>query len=279
MNVYALLVLLLAPSVSIEVQGHRGARALRPENTLVAFDYALSLGVQVLELDLAVTADQRLVVFHDLRIGPKRCAPLKAPLTIAKASLKQVQALDCGSLPNPRFPKQRPAPGERIPTLEQVFELVARSKHPGASSVHFNIETKMVPGRPDLTPAPEAFARLVVAAVRKARLEERAVVQSFDQRSLLAVAEQAPEIRRALLVAENNLDHVAAARGAKATIVSPHHLWITAEDVKRMHAAGLRVVPWTANTPRAWARLVELGVDGIISDDPAALIKWLAAPR
>lgn len=268
---------LCAPS--FEVQGHRGARAVLPENTIPAFDYALKVGVDVLELDLAVTADDHLVVIHDPVISPERCLdvggkPLSAGIPVRSVTLARVKQLDCGTLPHTRFPKQQAQPGTRIPTLDEVFAHVKASKHPAAKAVRFNIETKGVPGLPELTPTAEKFAELLVQAIDRAGVRERVIVQSFDQRTLLAMADRAPEITRALLTAENLIDHVAAAKAAKAQIISPHHLWITADDVKRMHAAGLKVVPWTANTPSAWARLKRLGVDGIISDDPEALMKW-----
>ncbi len=260
----------------IEVQGHRGARAVRPENTLVGFKYALGAGVDVLELDLGVTSDDQLVVLHDPAVSPKRCTTggkkLPASIPVRSLTLAAIRAFDCGSLPHARFPRQERVPGAGIPTLAEVFALAK-----GHPKVGFNIETKLVPGHPGAAPPPERFAELVVAAIRAAGVVERTTVQSFDQRTLQAVARLEPKIRRVLLVAENHIDHVAVAKAAQASIVSPNHRWIVKADVERMHAAGLKVVPWTINTPESWARLVEMGVDGIITDDPAALVAWLKA--
>ena len=268
------LLLLTAPALAgIEVQGHRGARAERPENTLPAFAYALEVGVDVLELDLGVTRDDRLVVLHDRFVNPERCAPVRAPMRVRDHDLATLQTLDCGTAAHPRFPKQTPVPGARIPTLEAVFALAKGHR------VGFNIETKLVPGRPADTVSAARFAELVVAAVRAAGMVERTTVQSFDQRTLQAVAKLEPKLRRVLLVSDNLIDHVAAAKAATASVVSPHHEWITAADVARLHAAGLQVIPWTVNTPEGWARMVELGVDGIITDDPGALIPWLRARK
>jgi glycerophosphoryl diester phosphodiesterase len=289
MTLTTLMVLMLAapptqtsPTQTIEVQGHRGARAVLPENTLPAFDHALEVGVEVLELDLGVTKDDRLVVLHDPAIDPVLCLDAKgqrlaAPIPVRTLTLTEVKGFDCGTLKNPRFPKQASRPGTRIPTLEEVFAHVKASKHPAAKTVHFNIETKIVPGKPAETPDPKAFAQRVVDAVRAAGMVERTVLQSFDQRTLIAAAAMEPKMRRAILISENHIDHVAAAKAAQASIVSPNHLWITAPDVERMHAAGLRVAPWTVNTPDGWARMVELKVDSIITDDPKALIAWLRA--
>lgn len=274
------LMLMTAKPPAIEVQGHRGARASRPENTLPAFEYALSVGADVLELDLVVTADDRLVVFHDPFINPELClgpkgAPIKTPPPIRSLSLAEVQAYDCGTLPNPRFPKQERAPGARIPALEQVFELVKNTKHAAGKKVRFNIETKSVPALPDLAPPPEKFASLVVTAVKNAGFLDRTVVQSFDHRTLIAAKKLEPRLEIAALISDNFVDHVAVAKSIGAKIVSPDKLWITKDAVKALHDAGIRVIPWTANSTDEWRALIELGVDGIITDDPAGLIEFL----
>ncbi len=266
---------MLVTATPIEVQGHRGARAVRPENTLAAFEYALGVGVDTLELDLAVTKDDVVVVSHDPHLTPERCLGpkgiiLATPVAIRELSLEQVKAYDCGSLKNPRFPRQVLAPA-KIPTLDEVFALVKASKRP----VHFNLETKIFPAHPELTPEPKEFAELVVASVRRHGMVARTIVQSFDYRTLEAVKEIAPKLRIAMLQPDGLVPLVPVAKALRAEIVSPHHEWILKADVDALHAAGVRVVPWTANDEAAWARLLDLGVDGIITDDPAALITYL----
>lgn len=266
--------------MATQVQGHRGARAVRPENTLPAFLYAAELGVDVLEMDLAVTADGHIVVSHDPYIDAALCLDgegrrIEHGPAIQSLTLAEVKRYDCGSLPNARFPRQQAHPRTPIPTLDEVFTWAAG--HPQGRSVRFNLEVKLVPGRPTLTPTPAAFAEALARLIRAHKLEARVVVQCFDQALLLEMAAQAPSITRALLTAENRLDYVAAAKAAKAQIVSPHHLWITAADVAQMHAAGLKVIPWTLNAEEDWRRALDLGVDGIISDDPARLMAFLKA--
>ena len=268
------------PPRTIEVQGHRGARALRPENTLPGFAYALDGGVDVLELDLVVTKDDELVVMHDLELNPILCtgpdgAPAPVGFKVRQHPRRMLRAFDCGRRRNPRFPRQRPVPQTHIPTLDEVFELVARSKAPAAAKVRFNIEAKRLPGRTDLAPSPTRFAALIVKAIEARGLVERCILQSFDHRVLVAAKRLAPRLRTSALIGETRPDLVAVARAAGAELVSPNHEWITAEDVSALHAAGIGVVPWTANSETAWARLVELGVDGVITDDPAALIAYL----
>ena len=274
----------VAQAKSIEVQGHRGARAMRPENTLPAFQYALEQGVDTLELDLGVTKDNVLVLSHDPLVSPVICVGPdgKAPagdLAIHSLTLKEVQAFDCGKLQNPRFPAQQPIPGTRMPTLDEVFDLVASSPLPAAKTVQFNIETKIVPRETDRTPSPEAFAKLLVAAIQKRKLTSRVVIQSFDHRSLVAAKKIDPKQRIALLVGDSLPDWPALIKATKAEIISPNLNWITPATVAAAHKAGAKVIPWTANTPEEWDYLVASDVDGIISDDPAALIAYLKVKK
>ncbi|MCS7023874.1 MAG: glycerophosphodiester phosphodiesterase [Bryobacteraceae bacterium] len=254
----------------ILVHGHRGARAVRPENTLPAFEYAIAAGVDVLELDLAVTRDNVLVVSHDPVMNLTYCSgPEGAKRTIREMTFAELQQWDCGSKVNPEFPNQQPAPGARVPSLEQVLKLAARGRF------DFNIETKIFKDRPQLTPSPEEFARLLAEALRKHSVVSRTIVQSFDYRTLHAMKKILPEVRLAALYAGPPKSFVAIAREAGAGIVSPHHLLVTAEQVEEAHAAGLQVVPWTANTERDWERLIRAKVDAIITDDPARLLAFL----
>src|SRR5579872_86894 len=162
---------------TILVYGHRGARAMRPENTIPAFEYAIDAGVDALELDMAVTADGVLVVSHDPLLQPPVCNGPGTP-TIHQLKFAELARWDCGAVRNPKYPKQTPIPGTRMPTLDSVFELAARG------NFDFDIETKIFRDKPALAPSPEEFVRLVLAEVRKHRLERRVILQSFDFRTL-----------------------------------------------------------------------------------------------
>jgi glycerophosphoryl diester phosphodiesterase len=256
-------------AAEIQVHGHRGARAVLPENTLPAFEYAIAAGADAIELDLAVTRDNVLVVSHDPTLNPAICTSPGGSPVIRQLTLAELRRWDCGSLRHPEFPRQNPVPGARIPTLEEVLALAARG------DFLFNIETKLPAGKPELAPPPEEFARLVVEAVRRQRLESRVMVQSFDFRTLHATKKLAPEIPLAALYSRDDRDFVSVAREAGAEIVAPHYSLVTADRVRAAHEAGLRVIPWTANEEPLWARLVAAGVDGIITDDPAGLIDYL----
>ena len=145
----------------------------------------------------------------------------------------------------------------------------------GRGPIRFNIEIKSFPKRPSWRAPPERFAELVWQAIRRHRLDERAMVQSFDFRVLHAMYKLAPEIRLAALYVGPPKSFLAIARQAGTSIVAPHRALVTQARVRAAHAAGVAVVPWTANRPAAWKRLVAAQVDAIITDDPAALIAYL----
>lgn len=253
----------------VEVQGHRGARARRPENTIPAFEYAISQGVDVLELDMNVTKDGVLVVSHDPVLHPPVCSGPVPRANIHDLTLAQVREWDCGKIQNPGFATQQPIPGTKMPTLDEVFNLAPKG------NFQFNIETKITEKKPELAPPPDEFVRLVLAAVKAHHLESRVTLQSFDFRTLHEMKKIAPEIRRVALYSGPVKDFVQIAQEAEADIVSPEFHLVTPEQVEAAHKAGLRVIPWTPDKPEDWDRLIAAGVDGIITDDPASLIEHL----
>ena len=270
-GLFCLAILCMAQNAprKILVHGHRGARALRPENTLPAFEYAIAQGVDALELDMAVTKDNVLVVSHDPLLHPPVCSGPVPEATIHQLTLAQVKEWDCGRVQNPAFPRQQAIPGTRMPTLDEVFNLAPKGKF------LFNIETKIFADHPELTPSPEEFVRLVLVQVRKHHLESRVILQSFDFRTLHAMKIAAPEIALSALYSGDPKDFTAIAKEAGAGIISPEFHLVTPEQVRAAHAAGLQVVPWTADTPEDWDRLIAAGVDAIISDDPAGVLQRL----
>jgi glycerophosphoryl diester phosphodiesterase len=254
----------------ILVHGHRGARARRPENTLPAFQYAIEQGVDALEMDMAVTKDNVIVISHDPILHGPVCTGPKESSVIHELTLAEVRQWDCGAVRNPRFPAQQAMPGTRMPTLDDVFQLAGRGHF------DYNIETKSFPDKPEYTPSPEQFVRLVLEKIRQYRLEKRIILQSFDFRTLVAMRKLAPEIRLSVLTQADQRDFPAIAKEAgHAEIVSPELRLVTPAKVAAAHAAGLQVVPWTANARPEWDKLIEAKVDAIISDDPAELIAYL----
>jgi glycerophosphoryl diester phosphodiesterase len=240
----------------ILVHGHRGARAVMPENTIPAFEHAISVGADVLELDVVVTKDSIPVVSHDPVLNPKICKGPAGTRVVREMTLDELRQWDCGG---------------KVPTLDEVLSLSPKGRF------EFNVETKIRADQPHLAPPPDEFVRLVLDVIRKHKLESRVILQSFDFRTLQAIKRMAPEIRRSALYEAGGRSFVSIAGQAEAGIVSPHYSLVTAPKVKAAHDAGLQVVPWTANTSEDWDGLIEAKVDAIITDDPAALIKHLRA--
>lgn len=276
-NLLASLLLFSVPAMAIDLQGHRGARGLLPENTLPAFERAIALGVTTVELDVGVTRDAVVVVHHDRTLNPDLARGpdgqwVRAPApTIYSLSFAELQRYDVGRIrPGSeyfsRFKEQKPVDGTRIPKLEDVLKLDAK--------VRFNIETKISPEAPHETLAPEPFARALIAEVRKAGVEQRTTIQSFDFRILKVVEREAPEIATAYLTSKRYPDPARVAE-AGARVWSPDFSVLNEETVKKAKILRLRIVPWTVNEPGDIARVLDMGVDGIISDYPDRVLAEL----
>ncbi len=261
--------MLLPAAATILVHGHRGARARRPESTIPAFRYAIEAGVDALESDMAVTKDGVIVMSHDPILEPPVCTGPVPKAIIHQLTLKEVKEWDCGAVQNPKFPTQQTVPGSRMPTLDELLDLAP------LGHFDFNIETKSFPDKPELTPDPETFVRMVLQKIREHKVERRVILQSFDFRTLRAMHKIDPSIRLAALTENDPRDFVTIAKEADAGIISPHYNLVTPGKVAEAHKAGLQVVVWTANTPDVWDKLIAANVDAIISDDPAELIRYL----
>ncbi len=253
------------PPAELDVQGHRGCRGLLPENSMAAFARAIELGVTTLELDLQSTRDRVLVVHHDQRLDPERCVhddgrPL-APTPLRDLAYRDLADIQCGRLPHPLFPEQRSVPESRIPRFEQVLALAAGAPY----AVRLNVEIKMQDEKLGI-PVDE-FARLVVETVREHRLQARTTVQSFHPPALLAVRALDRDMPTAILARKRRC-YGRLLRESRADILSPRFDRLTRRAVRRMHARGIPVVPWTVNEPEDIRRMIAWGVDGIISDYP-----------
>jgi glycerophosphoryl diester phosphodiesterase len=298
-----------APRAPFDVQGHRGARGLLPENTLPAFRRALELGVSTLEIDTGVTADGIVIVSHNRRLsaevclgpGGERLAEGAAPL-LRDLTLAEVRRFDCGSI-NPsrqRFPEppRRNLPGTPMPTLVEVFALAAEID----PQARFNIEMKVDPGADETVPL-ESFVAALVDLIVEHGLVERTTIQSFDWRALELVKKQRPELTTAGLLSPRtlagggpspwlnglsleaaggtSLDLLNDARGY-VDVFSPYWRQVTpgargylGNTVEELQAAGFPVIPWTVNSPRRIDKMLDLGIDGLISDYPDRLLQIL----
>lgn len=309
-KVFLSLTTLLAasPAIAFDLQGHRGARGLSPENTIPAFATALSLGVTTLEFDVNLNKDGKLVVGHDPVLLPhlarldNKWIAAPGPV-IWQSTAEEIRRYDVGRLdPASRYgqtyPEQKAVDGTRMPLLEQVFALVAKS---GNTAVRFNIETKLNPAKPDESAPPEQFAAALVKAIRDGGMAQRASIQSFDWRTLKAAAVLAPEIPRVHLTIEGTTsDNVqrgqpsaspwmggldaddytstpALVKAAGGQVWSPFWRNVTPELVAEAQKLGLQVIPWTVNDPAEMERQIGMKVDGLISDYPDRLRRVMQA--
>ena len=289
---------------ALDIEAHRGGRALFPENTLASFANALSMGVDTLELDVGVTRDGVLVISHERGLNPDLARGadgnyIAAPgIPFVRLSLEEVKQFDVGQIrPGStyaaQFPDQHAVPGTRIPTLKELIDLVRRS---GDRHVRLNIETKIDPNHPDESPPPERFVTLLLDLLRSEKFQDRVMVQSFDWRTLQLVQKLAPEIPTVYLTVQSGRDPTVFAdkasewtagfnpaehggsiprtiKAAGGAVWSPYVRDLTPALMAESHALGLKVVVWTANQPEDIAHLIDMGADGVISDRPDILRK------
>jgi glycerophosphoryl diester phosphodiesterase len=266
-----------------DLQGHRGARGLRPENSVPGFITALSLGVTSLELDVVLTKDKKVIVSHEPWVSAEICwsedstsiqkvDELKR-YNVYQLTYREIQSFDCGSKPNPQFPEQTKIPSSK-PLLRDV--IVASEdfiKSYSQYEVDYNIEIKSLPaGDNKFHPAPEEFSDLVYQVIDQYLPWDRVVIQSFDFRVLKYWHKKYPHVRLAALV--EKLPSPRAAReklktlGFNPSVYSPEVVLLDKETVSLMHQKKIRVIPWTVNEPEVMKRLKSWGVDGIITDYP-----------
>ena len=273
---------------NIQLQGHRGARGLFPENTLEGFVETLAIGVDVLEMDVGLTVDRQVVVTHDPSLNPDiaRTAggawlagpgPMIGSVTHEALLAYDVGRIRPGSAYAGSFPDQAPHDGARIPGLAEVIGL--------DPEIRFDIELKTFPLHPEWTASPGEMADAVLAVLDATGAAGRATVQSFDWRGLRHLRACRPDLTLSWLTRSStgaetrpwwdgpdpsdyggSVPRAVAAEGG--TVWAPEHGDLTAELVAEAHGLGLQVVPWTVNRPDDMRRLIGFGVDGLISDRP-----------
>jgi glycerophosphoryl diester phosphodiesterase len=273
---------------SVEVHGHRGCRGLRPENTLPAFLHALSLGVDVLELDVVISADNQVVVSHEPWFNPQICLdPEGQPIenspsprvNLYQLSYATIRRYDCGLRRHPGFPEQISEPAYK-PLLQEVFAALAEAtRQIGRPPVRYSIEIKSSPAGDNVFhPEPSVFSSLVFAELQAAQVLPRTTVLSFDPRILRAVHQLDAELGTCLLL-EDDLPWPVSIQllGFVPTVLGPDFNTVTSEAVQQLRTSfpRLRLVPWTVNRVQDIQRIQALGVDGITTDYPDRLISLL----
>jgi glycerophosphoryl diester phosphodiesterase len=292
-----------AVPTAFDLQGHRGARGLRPENTLPSFEAAFDVGVSSVETDLHLTADGVVVLCHD---------PLMEGAPVRGLSLAELRRHRLDRNPDPaRFPGQsadvpelgRAFAAERgfgpyaAPALADLFDFAAAyAGEPGrragktdaqrqrVARVRFDLELKRVPFFPETIrdgfdgSGPGLLEQRVVEAVRAAGVVGRALVRSFDNRCVRLLRVLEPGLTGAVLIADAApADPVAFVRAAGGQVYCPSYWVLDEGQVRQVRSAGLRVVPWTVNDPEHMRRLLDWGVDGLTTDYPDRLAALLDA--
>lgn len=267
-----------------DVEGHRGARGLAPENVLESFLAAFAAGVTGVELDVRLTADGHVVVWHDPTLQADKCLSDQGLVgaRVDELTLAQLQSVDVGTLTLPAFPDQQPAPGARISTLRDLLADCADV----APHVWWTIELKVDPRDPRERATRRQLVGGVLEAIHEGGIAERSFVHSFDWAVLDLARELDPTLLRSALAVvgqtyrqgsewlgsvrweDHGDDLPGAAAAVGAQVVSPHFSSCDGRFVERAHALGLGVLPWTVNEPDDLRRMIEIGVDGLVTDYP-----------
>ena len=287
------------------VIGHRGAAGLAPENTLAAFSKALDIGVDGVELDVQLSADGIAVVYHDFQLNPditrtaggewleRGNTPCVKALRLAELKRYDVGRLKPDTTYSNRYPDQEPVAGERIPTLQEVIFLLKGAED---HKTQLWIEIKTSPEEPEVSQSPEPVTDAVVAILRKEAFLSRTIILSFDWRALVHVQKTAPEIPTAYLspigtrwvsvrpgepgpaqwtagidVGEFNGSLPRAVKAAGGRYWAPNHMTINPDLVQDAHGLGLKVIVWTPDSGQLMQGLMQMGVDGIMTNRPDIL--------
>ena len=266
------------PPRTLDLQGHRGARGLAPENSLRAFETALSFPeVTTLELDVVISKDHKVVVSHEPWMNPTICVTdsimndsIGRAMNLYQMTLEEIQKYDCGMAQHPDFPEQKSGSSFK-PSLKQVLEFTAND-WPG-----FNIETKTSPkGDGVYHPGPVKFAEILAAELKEmdaaypeVDLMRKVTIQSFDVRTLRAFRKMHLGVKLSLLTDKNTSpDELMDELGFPVDVFSPREDLVTGEMINWCHFRQISVIPWTVNDTARMQELVDMGVDGLISDYP-----------
>ena len=292
--------------------GHRGAAGLAPENTLSSFMRAIEIEVDCIELDVLMTADGELVVHHGFRLNPNiartangKWLPNALTPAIKTLPLVELKTYDVGRI-NPdtpfanRHPQQQPLDGERIPTLGEVIDLL---KKKAGKKIKLCIEIKTSPQKPELTPTPEIISDAVVDLLDKERILDRAFIFSFDWRSLLHIQKIAPDLQIVFLSStsmrhntirigmpgpsewtagldvddyDGSIPRLVKAAGGRYW--GPKYNQVMSFEIEEAHRIGINVFVWTVDRKRDMLKLIDKGVDGIITNRPDILKSILNEP-
>jgi glycerophosphoryl diester phosphodiesterase len=252
--------------IKVQIHGHRGSRGDFPENTLSAFKHSIENNIEFIELDLQITKDDEIVIYHDKNINTEICNGVSRP--IKELLLKEIKDYDCGSKKNINFPNQQTVPLEKIPTFIEFINMV-QSQYKN-KKIKMNIEIKTEKSL-DTDSEVYHFSNTLIKLLHKYNITGDVIVQSFDVRALKYVKEIDSTITRSYLIEEKlpNIDIlINTSKKLGVKIISPDYKLIDKKIVKKLQENGFEVLPWTINDISALKQNIEYGVDGIITDYP-----------
>lgn len=275
-----------------DIQGHRGCRGLYPENTLAGFKYAMEeIGVDTLELDVGITKDMVLVVNHDTYLNPDRTMKegefIQEKIYIKDLTLSEIKEYSVGRLRNRfSFYKQKQIDDEKMPTLQEVIDLVKEYNSQSKKQVKLNVETKYNILAPEETHPPEDFVRLLLEIIEANNIESIISIQSFYWKTIMDIKEKAPNIKTVALLSNARLKDLDWFNGLNpdnydsfgefiqasgADSLSMNYKDISENQIHEVQYLGIKVIPYTVNDAPTMRHYIELGVDGIITDYPDLL--------
>ncbi|KMQ65091.1 glycerophosphodiester phosphodiesterase [Chryseobacterium angstadtii] len=291
---------------SFDNQAHRGGKSLYPENTVPAMKNALKMNVTTLEMDLAITKDKKVILSHDAFLSPELITKQDGTYIpedsgfyykIYEIPYAKIQTFDVGLKKLKNYPDQKKMKAQKPLFSEVIDACEAYSRELNRPLPFYNIETKTRPFSDHIFhPEPKEFVDLMMKIIVEKRIQDRVIIQSFDPRTLEIIHKEYPKIMTALLVEKvddkkltqqrfhfQNIpvakfkqypDHLSGVAGDMKflsfipTIYSPDHTLVTPQMIQECHALGMKVIPWTVNTKERLKELKEMGIDGVISDDP-----------
>jgi glycerophosphoryl diester phosphodiesterase len=275
-----------------DLQGHRGCRGLRPENTLEAFKHALELGVTTLEMDTVITKDRIPVVSHDRALNPQKTRIngtfITEEILIKDLTYEELSQYDVGVMRSDYdWPRQKEIPGAKIPRLEDVFVLVKEYEELQDRKIMLNIETKISPGALEESFSPEEFVDILLELIEEYEMEDRVIIQSFYWKTIMLAKEKNTSVKTAALLTSSRMfstkwlnglrfasfgfDVGKLVKASGAVFFSPSYSDCSDKWIESAHDQGLPVIPWTINDKETMKDFIEKGVDGIITDYPDIL--------
>ncbi|MDB5019737.1 MAG: glycerophosphodiester phosphodiesterase [Pedobacter sp.] len=282
-RVYLFLTLALlslsAAAQKFDLQGHQGARGLMPENTIEGMLKALDFGVTTLDMDAVITKDRQVVLSHEpyfnneISLTPEgKEITLKdqKKYNIFQMDYEQVKKFDVGSKVNRRFPGQQKFKAYK-PLLAEVIDSVeAYVKKKKLKKPTYTIETSLIrKGDVEFQPEASEFVELIMDVVKDKKLSKRVVIQSLDIRTLQYLHAKYPKIKTSLMIDEKvELEENIKTLGFTPTVYSPYYVLVGKGLVERCHELGIKIIPWTVNSSKQMKYLMDLGVDGLVTDYP-----------